>query len=521
PQPRQARATANENENKTSRVVAATKNVVGKQQVVSSKPLGDQKNNANVNQVIGVAGTTKVTGKPQRATRKTANDENAVQKKPTTVVSGKQIIVEQVAEKQVQAKAGGKALVSKENSVHVEPVVSDKVEKKSHIPKLTQKVKPVVADENTKPDVVEKQATLIRKTSVLAEHQQQEKSTNAGQQPVRKHSQHAEIEREQATKKVRVTNQQQAEQLVEVKSAHPVIDAMYYEEDEDDNDPMMVEEYAEDIIKHLKQVEITTMPSGFYMDGQTELSWSMRTILVEWLIDTHNKFRMLPETLFLAVNILDRFLSLRVCSLNKLQLVGITSLFLAAKYEEMSTPAIQQMLILCDDTCKAEEVLKAERYILQVLEFGLQYPSPLNFLRRYSKEDNYDSQTRTTAKYLMEMSLLSETFLQYPPSLVAAAALHFARNILQRPDGWHEGFVEISGYEPNAVDYVQSEMLRFLIDGFANQSYGSLYRKYSSRKYMKASLFIEEWLFHTGYLAEDAEDKENLNAEGVDGGKKE
>jgi hypothetical protein len=64
----------------------------------------------------------------------------------------------------------------------------------------------------------------------------------------------------------------------------------------------------------------------------------MRTTLIDWLLQVHLRYHMLPETLWIAVNIVDRFLSLRVVSLIKLQLVGVTAMFVAAKYEEILAP---------------------------------------------------------------------------------------------------------------------------------------------------------------------------------------
>ena len=180
------------------------------------------------------------------------------------------------------------------------------------------------------------------------------------------------------------------------------------------------------------QYQEQTLPNPDYMDNQKELQWKMRAVLVDWLIEVHNKFHLLPETLYLGINIIDRFLSLRVVSLVKLQLVGLTAMFIASKYEEVVTPSIQNFIYMADGGYSDEEVLKAERYILQVLDFSLQYPSPMSFLRRCSKAESYDYQTRTLAKYLMEVSLIDHRFIGVTPSLVAAAGLYLARRMLKR-----------------------------------------------------------------------------------------
>jgi hypothetical protein len=71
------------------------------------------------------------------------------------------------------------------------------------------------------------------------------------------------------------------------------------------------------------------------MHKQTTLTVTMRAILVDWLVEVHMKFRLVPETLYLCINILDRYLSIVDVERSKLQLVGVTALFIACKYEEI------------------------------------------------------------------------------------------------------------------------------------------------------------------------------------------
>ena len=201
---------------------------------------------------------------------------------------------------------------------------------------------------------------------------------------------------------------------------------------EDEDDPLMVASYSAQIFDYLYNAEELTMPNPNYMDKQTHLDWRMRGILVDWMIEVHAKFRLLPETLFLAVNIADRFLSLRIVDIDKLQLVGTTAMFIAAKFEEVVAPSIQNFIYVVDGGYSEDDILKAERYILKVLDFDLSYPNPMNFLRRNSKADDYDIQSRTVAKYLLEISLVDHTLLRFPPSQVAAAATFLARVMLGR-----------------------------------------------------------------------------------------
>lgn len=178
----------------------------------------------------------------------------------------------------------------------------------------------------------------------------------------------------------------------------------------------------------------TTMPNPNYMANQKDLAWKMRGILTDWLVQVHSRFRLLPETLFLCVNIMDRFLSARVVSLAKLQLVGITCMFIAAKVEEIVAPSASNFLYCADASYTEAEILQAERYVLKTIEWNLSYPNPIHFLRRISKADDYNVQVRTVGKYLLEIQCLEWRLIAAPPSLLAAASVWLARLILGYTD---------------------------------------------------------------------------------------
>jgi hypothetical protein len=91
------------------------------------------------------------------------------------------------------------------------------------------------------------------------------------------------------------------------------------------------------------------MPDPDYMTTvQTEIKWEMRAALIDWLLQVHLRYHMLPETL------------------NKLQLVGITAMFIASKYEEIMAPSVEEFAYMTEGLFSKEEVLKGERIILQV-----------------------------------------------------------------------------------------------------------------------------------------------------------
>ncbi|KAI8949729.1 cyclin-like protein [Xylaria longipes] len=265
---------------------------------------------------------------------------------------------------------------------------------------------------------------------------------------------------------------------------------------EDLDDPLMAAEYANDIFEYLRDLECKSIPNPQYMNHQDDIGWRTRGILIDWLIEVHTRFHLLPETLFLCINIIDRFLSKKVVQLDRLQLVGITAMFIASKYEEVLSPHVANFKHVADDGFSEEEILSAERFILGVLDYDLSYPNPMNFLRRISKADNYDIQTRTIAKYLMEISLLDHRFMQYRPSHVAAAAIYLARLIFDRGE-WDPTIAYYAGYSEEEIEPVFELMVDYLARPVIHEAF---YKKYASKKFLKASLVTREWAKRNAHI---------------------
>lgn len=121
------------------------------------------------------------------------------------------------------------------------------------------------------------------------------------------------------------------------------------------------------------------------MDAQPEINAKMRSILVDWLTEVHRKFELMPETLYLTVHIVDRFLSKETIQRKELQLVGISAMLIACKYEEIWAPEVNDFVRISDSAYLREQVLAAEKAILRKLEWHLTVPTPYVFLVRYIK----------------------------------------------------------------------------------------------------------------------------------------
>ncbi|KAG9022607.1 G2/mitotic-specific cyclin, partial [Tulasnella sp. UAMH 9824] len=189
---------------------------------------------------------------------------------------------------------------------------------------------------------------------------------------------------------------------------------------EDMDVPSMVGEYASEIYDYRRKLEITTMPDPKFMERQPELNWRMWAILADWMLGVHSSFRLVPETFWLATNLLDRFLSRRIVALPKVQLLATGCMIIASNFTEILCPSTMKWVNGIDSTFGANYLRLAERYILKTLEYKISSPSPWDFLRRLDKADDYD------------MARFQDQLLKTPPSLLAASAYWLARIALQK-----------------------------------------------------------------------------------------
>lgn len=127
------------------------------------------------------------------------------------------------------------------------------------------------------------------------------------------------------------------------------------------------------------------------------------------------------------MNLIDRFLEKKSVARDKLQLVGVTGMLIASKFEEIYAPEVNDFVYISDGAYNKESILNMEQLMLSTLEFNLNAPSALHFLRRYSKAAGSDYNIHTLCKYLIELAIMDIKLLKYPASSIAAASVYIAR----------------------------------------------------------------------------------------------
>lgn len=299
------------------------------------------------------------------------------------------------------------------------------------------------------------------------------------------------------------------------------------------HDPVFCSDIVKDIVtmymererqaeRHPANGQILASPG--YLTYQPEINEKMRMILVDWLIDVHLKFKLNPETMFLAVNIIDRYLSCvntkrssaTYVARSQLQLVGITSMLLAAKYEEIWPPEVKECVHISANTYTRDEVIKMERNICAALSFHLTVPTPFPFIVRLLTVmeglEGHDlsadvhaanmTQLRHTAFFFLEHGMLDYKCLRFMPSQQANSALFLALVTLRmRQRGvpsssffsgetiWTRQLQHYSRAQVRDFKACAEAMLDFV--GYVpTTKYQAVRRKYSSAKYGEVAKFM-------------------------------
>lgn len=234
--------------------------------------------------------------------------------------------------------------------------------------------------------------------------------------------------------------------------------------------------YASDILTHLKASELE-LPADC-LSKQPAISHKLRAVLVDWMLALHWKFKLAPETLFLAVALMDRYMSVETVSRQQLQLLGITVVLIASKYEDIYPPEVKEFLLAAENAYTRRQVLEMEVNVLNALEFKLTAPSAWGFLERFIQETSLTDQNRHLAEYLLELSLIEYHMLRYKASLQAAAAMLIALRAQRKETRWTTNLVAVTGWTEMQLRDCARDML-VLFQAAPKHALSAVREKYS------------------------------------------
>ncbi|CAH8258795.1 unnamed protein product [Arabidopsis lyrata] len=203
--------------------------------------------------------------------------------------------------------------------------------------------------------------------------------------------------------------------------------------DSDDKDPLLCSLYAPDIYYNLRVAELNRRPFPDFMERtQRDVTETMRGILVDWLVEVSEEYTLVPDTLYLTVYLIDWFLHGNYVERQRLQLLGITCMLIASKYEEINAPRIEEFCFITDNTYTRDQVLEMESQVVKHFSFQIYTPTSKTFLRRFLRAaqvsfPNPSLEMEFLANYLTELTLMDYPFLKFLPSVIAASAVFLAK----------------------------------------------------------------------------------------------
>jgi hypothetical protein len=221
------------------------------------------------------------------------------------------------------------------------------------------------------------------------------------------------------------------------------------------DDPTFEADYANDIHEYLRSRESLTSVSPVYMQSHGHINEQMRQILVNFIIEVHFRFGLVPGTLYLTVNILDRYLSsedARRVRASNLQLVGIAALLISSKFEEVWALSSTDCVCICEDPSYGEkDVVDMETSILGALNYQINVPCAHAFLVRYLRAVDATTDVVNLSHYVLDGTLQSYYLLHFLPSQLAAAAVYIARKTVGEGDAWCPTLVRYARYSEEEV----------------------------------------------------------------------
>ena len=229
--------------------------------------------------------------------------------------------------------------------------------------------------------------------------------------------------------------------------------------------------------KEEKTLEFKIIPN--FMDNQIEINNRMRAIVVNWMIEVHDRFKLLPDTLYLSIIIFDRYMSI-VNNIKKerLQLIGVTSLLIACKYEEIFSPEVRDFVCILDRTYEKEDLMEEENLMLKILKFEVTFPTSLRYFEILRVEFGIEEKYYNHGYYLLELCLLDCRFSKYMQAVIAVTVCFFLLKIYYK--------ITFKQFMGRYIKIKENEIkeclidICFLIDNIDNSIYPAVNKKYKN-----------------------------------------
>lgn len=266
----------------------------------------------------------------------------------------------------------------------------------------------------------------------------------------------------------------------------------------DINNDCYVTDYIDSIMTNLRDDELKNFNGCIvenefdFMSTQRDVNIRMRSVLIDWLIEVHRKFKLLPATYFLGINMLDRYMAKKQLHRRKLQLAGCTCLWIASKYHEIYAPEMDDFVYISDNAFSASDLEQMEIEILKTLSFTLTVPTVLNYAQRYSKISSYYLSKEREIKiisdlimYCAEHCVLNYELCRKYPSELGAACFSYSclsTKVFSLKTFKKDNLEQTMGYELSQL-IPTMKLIHSTVKNAKKSRHKAVYKKFCNAKY--------------------------------------
>ena len=275
----------------------------------------------------------------------------------------------------------------------------------------------------------------------------------------------------------------------------------------------LVDDYGDDIFRYLiksEKVNICDYANKDIFDLQDKKYFNEknRSIIFNWLVKNNFKWKLKDDTIFMAMNLMDRYISKYPTKNSEFQLIGISSYLIASKYEDIYPPYLDDLSQICNYIYSNDDIIKKEYEILSGLNFDILYNSSYKYLTfLHSVTDKENMKLLYLAQFILELTLENLEILEHSQCLRAISALFLAKKILQIKKSWNNLKLYYK-YDESEIKKVQKKMIGLLNKVIKSKTKNSVYEKFESSKYKSVSSLLEN-LCSSNKKLRNNENKEN------------
>lgn len=225
-----------------------------------------------------------------------------------------------------------------------------------------------------------------------------------------------------------------------------------------------------------------------YLDYQPEINNRMRIILIDWIVEIHYKLRLKEETFYTTIYIIDAYLSQKIITKNNFQLLGITSLLIASKLNEMNVERIQNYSFFAGNAYNKEEIINMELDISKTLDYNFLITTPIHLFQligiKFSlKEDEYKYKF---GEFLIQSFLMSSKSFKYKNSIISYSSLYLLMKLFKLKNSLVQLFNWINEFSVNDYEIIKkcSNDICQVISEIINSNIKSTIKKYFCEKFI-------------------------------------